>query len=128
MLDQQERVHLCLDEQNLKIIDRVKKENHFSSRSKSINFIIEQFDKITSDKAMDPKELNKEIKKLKFAVNSTNKDTKMLLELINGIYFKEDYGSIPSIEVTPSKAYIMTKDRVQNKIEKEHYRKSNTLD
>jgi hypothetical protein len=128
MLDQQERVHLCLEEQNLKIIDRVKKENHFSSRSKAINFIIEQFDKITSDKAMDPKELNKEIKKLKFAVNSTNKDTKMLLELINGIYYKEDYGPIPCSEVSPSRAYVMSKDRVENKIEKEHYRKSNTLD
>lgn len=125
---EQDRVHLCLDKKNIEIIDRVKKENYFSSRSKAINFIIEQFDKMTSVDSIDNKDLKKEIKKLKTAINSTNKDTQIIVELLNGIYYKEDYGSIPSVEKIPSDAYKISKERVETKIAKAHYRKCNTID
>lgn len=125
---EQDRVHLCLDKKNLEIIDRVKKEKYFSSRSKAINFIIEQFNKITSVDSIDNRDLKKEIKKLKAAVSSNNKDTQIIVELLNGIYYKEDYGSIPSVEKIPSDAYKISKERVETKIAKEHYRNCNTID
>jgi len=120
---EQERIHLCLDKKNLDFLDKVKQENYLSSRSKAMNYIMDQFKIMISDynKYKNSKE---EIKDLKSIVDSTNKDTKMLLELINGIYYKEDYGGIPAIEVNPSDAYQMTKERVENKIAKEHYNKS----
>lgn len=91
-----------------------------------MNYIMDQFKTIISDynKYKNSKE---EIKDLKSIVDSTNKDTKMLLELINGIYYKEDYSGIPAIEVNPSDAYQMTKERVENKIAKEHYNKSREI-
>lgn len=82
-------------------------------------------DKISKEVISD---LKPQLSSLKFSSNSTNKDIKILLELINGIYYKEEYGGIPGIEVNPSKAYEMAKERVETKIAKEHYRKSNTVD
>ena len=82
-------------------------------------------DKISKEVISD---LKPQLNSLKFSSNSTNKDTKILLELINGIYYKKDYGGIPGIEINPSKAYEMAKERVETKIAKEHYRKSNTVD
>lgn len=121
-MEEQERVHLYLDKKILNILDKVKQENYLSSRSKAINYIIEQFNNIVCNN--NYKNSEEEIKDLKSVIDSTNKDTKMLLELINGIYFKEDYGSIPGIELNPSKAYKMAKERVETQIAKEYYNKS----
>jgi len=121
-MEEQERVHLYLDKKNLNILDKVKQENYLSSRSKAINYIIEQFNNIVCNN--NYKSSEEEIRDLKSVIDSTNKDTKMLLELINGIYFKEDYGPIPAIEINPSRAYQMSKERVETQIAKEYYNKS----
>lgn len=121
-MEEQERIHLYLDKRNLNILDKVKQENYLSSRSKAINYIIEQFNNMVCNN--NYKNSEEEIKDLKSVIDSTNKDTKILLELINGIYYKEEYGGIPGIEVNPSKAYEMAKERVETKIAKEYYNKS----
>jgi len=121
-MEEQERIHLYLDKKNLNILDKVKQENYLSSRSKAINYIIEQFNNIVCNN--NYKNSEEEIKDLKSVIDSTNKDTKMLLELINGIYYKEEYGGIPGIEINPSRAYEMAKERVETQIAKEYYNKS----
>lgn len=121
-MEEQERIHLYLDKKNLNILDKVKQENYLSSRSKAINYIIEQFNNMVCNN--NYKNSEEEIKDLKSLINSTNKDTKILLELINGIYYKEEYGGIPGIEINPSKAYEMAKERIETQIAKEYYNKS----
>jgi hypothetical protein len=127
-MEDQERVHLCIDKKNLEILDKIKKENHLSSRSKAINYMIEQFAKMVVDKPLDNKGLKKEVQKLKSASNSNSKDLKIVLELLNGIYYKETYGTIPTLDSGPTRAYTMSKDYIETKLAKEHYKKSNTLD
>jgi len=121
-MEEQERVHLYLDKKNLNILDKVKQKNYLSSRSKAINYIIEQFNNIVCNN--NYKNSEEEINDFKSVIDSTNKDTKILLELINGIYYKEEYGGIPGIEINPSKAYEMAKERVETQIAKEYYNKS----
>lgn len=72
--------------------------------------------------------LKPQLNSLKFATNSTNKDTQIILELLNGIYYKESYGAIPTIDSLPTMAYEMSKDYVEDKIKNKHYKNSNTLD
>lgn len=148
--------HLYLSHDSIEIAEKIKEENNISSLSGSVDFIIKKFNeqsditiksmyefmanKIADELKNEFKNIEDKISRevisnlktqlnsLKFSSNSTNKDTKMLLELINGIYYKEDYGGIPGIEINPSKAYEMAKERVETKIAKEHYRKSNTVD
>lgn len=72
--------------------------------------------------------LKPQLNSLKFATNDTNKDTKILLELINGIYHKEDYGAVPTIDTMPSLAYELAKKYIEGKVVTKHHRKHNTLD
>lgn len=72
--------------------------------------------------------LKPQLNSLKFATNDTNKDTKILLELINGIYHKEDYGAVPTIDTMPSLAYELAKKYIEGNIANKHRIKSNTLD
>ncbi|XTR39261.1 hypothetical protein ACQQ2T_15400 (plasmid) [Paraclostridium tenue] len=72
--------------------------------------------------------LKPQLNSLKFATNATNKDTQILLELLNGIYYKESYGAIPTIDSLPTMAYEMSKEYVEGKIKNKHYKNSDTLD
>lgn len=148
--------HLYLTDDSLSIAEKFQKDNNLPYLSNAINKIIENYDKqsditiknmyefmanqIADILKNDLKSLNSiisneiisslkpQLNSLKFASNSSNKDIKIMLELLNGIYYKEDYGSIPSIEKIPSDAYNISKERVETIIAREHYRKSNTLD
>lgn len=148
-----ERKSFYLDANELKYILDYKKEHCKSSRNEALSCILKEH-KSKSEMPIQPiyeylskeiatvlkKELNDslinklvdllkpQLNSLKFASNSSNKDIKIMLELLNGIYYKEDYGSIPSIEKIPSDAYKISKERVETIIAREHYRKSNTLD
>lgn len=151
-----QRISMYLDDKVIEYVDLYKTENNLSSRNKALSSILKEHkagsditiksmyefmaskiayelknelknieDKISNEVISN---LKNQLNSLKFSSNSTNKDTKMLLELINGIYYKEEYGAIPASDIMPTTAYEMTKERVENKIAKEHYRKSNTID
>lgn len=145
-----------LSDEDIKYIDKFKDKKNLSSRNKALSLVISEHktgsditiksmyefmanriaDELKNDlKNIENKvskeiinELQPKLNSLKFASNSIDKDIKILLELINGIYYKQDYGSIPGIELNPSRAYEMAKERVETQIAKEHYRKSNTVD
>lgn len=151
-----QRISIYLSDEDIEYIDLYKTKNNLSSRNKSLSSIIAEHkvgaditiknmyefmaikiadelkndirnieEKISNEVISD---LKPQLNSLKFSSNSTNKDTQITLELLNGIYYKENYGGIPGIEINPSKAYEMAKERVETKIAKEHYRKSNTVD
>ncbi|WP_270647617.1 hypothetical protein [Paeniclostridium hominis] len=148
-----ERVGFFLSREDLDYINDYKKQIGVSSRNKALKSIIE-YHKTKSEIPMQSiyeymskqiatelkKELNDTILKslietlkpqlnsLKFATNDTNKDTKILLELINGIYHKEDYGAVPTIDTMPSLAYELAKKYIEGNIANKHRIKSNTLD
>lgn len=148
-----QRRSFYLNEDELKYILDYKIENDKSSRNEALSCIINEH-KAKSEIPMQSiyeymskqiatelkKELNDNILKslietlkpqlnsLKFATNDTNKDTKILLELINGIYHKEDYGAVPTIDTMPSLAYELAKKYIEGNIANKHRIKSNTLD
>lgn len=134
------KIHIYVDDETKKIIKDIQKENNISSFSKTIEFIVRGYNKNSGRSLQDiykfianeianeiSNNLASEIKSLKYATNKTNIDTKILVELMNGIYLKEDYGNIPSTNTMPHKAYTMTKERIETEIAKKHYRKSNSL-
>ena len=148
-----QRRSFYLNEDELKYILDYKIENGKSSRNEALSCILNEH-KAKSEIPMQSiyeymskqiatelkKELNDTILKslienlkpqlnsLKFATNDTNKDTKILLELINGIYHKEDYGAVPTIDTMPSLAYELAKKYIEGKVVTKHHRKHNTLD
>lgn len=151
-----QRIHFFLDIEDIEYIDKIKIENDYSSRNKAIikiinehrnrsdytiksmyeyianmvtDNLIEELNYIKNDISKDvSSNISPQIKKLKQISEWINKDNKIILQLLNGIYYKEDYGIIPDIERQPSDAYTLSVKREEDKIAKEHYKKSNTLD
>lgn len=148
-----ERKTFYLDENEIDYIMDYKKQHGKSSRNEALSCILAEH-KLKSEIPMQSmyefiskqvaKELKNELKdaitskvtdtlkpqlnSLKFATNATNKDTQILLELINGIYYKENYGGIPMTDKHSTIAYEMSKKFIDDKIENKHYRNSNTVD
>ena len=140
--------HLYLEEETLELIEVFRVENNISTLSKAVNTLVKKYnencnstvnnlnkyianavvEEIKSDLLKEVSStIKNEVKQLKSATNDTNIDTKVLVELMNGIYLKEDYGNIPSTNTMPHKAYTMAKERIETEIAKKHYIKSNTI-
>lgn len=132
--------HLYLSEESLKIAEEFKKENNLPSTSKAIDEIIKEHKNRNTNEiknvpeymakiiAEELKDEFKNIRSIKSATNSVNKDTQVILHLLNGIYYKEDYGVVPDLDFMPQKAYKFALEKVESKIKKEQYKKSNNLD
>ena len=140
--------HLYLEEETLELIEVFRVENNISTLSKAVNTLVKKYnencnstvnnlnkyianavvEEIKSDLLKEVSStIKNEVKQLKSATNDTNIDTKILVELMNGIYLNEDYGNILSTNTMPHKAYTMTKERIETEIAKKHYIKSNTV-
>ena len=136
-----QRIHISISNEDIEYIDEIKKENKLSSRNKAISLIIKEHKNKNKDNdkiknapeymakiiAEELKDEFKNIKNIKIATNSVNKDTQIILQLLNGIYYREDYGIIPDVNKIPTKPYTDSVERVENKIAKEKY-KSKSLD
>ena len=118
-------LHLCIDEEYVELIDKVKRENFLDSRSKAVNLILKEY---ASLKDPNMKNISNDMKKMKMAVNSVNKDTQIILQLLNGIYYREEYGIIPDVNKNPTKPYTDSVERVETKIAMEQYKKNKSLD
>ena len=143
-----DKKHLYLEEETLELIEVFRVENNISTLSKAVNTLVKKYnencnstvnnlnkyianavvEEIKSDLLKEVSStIKNEVKQLKSATNDTNIDTKILVELMNGIYLNEDYGNIPSTNTMPHKSYTMTKERIETEIAKKHYIKSNTV-
>lgn len=148
-----ERRSFYLDEKDLTYILDYQKEHGKSSRNEALSCILAEH-KIKAEipmktmyefiakqvaEELEPtlkfaitekliNTLKPQLNSLKFATNSTNKDTQILLELLNGIYYKESYGAIPTTNSLPTMAYEMSKEYIEGKIKNKHYKNSDILD
>ena len=135
-----QRLGIYFSEEDIEYIDKIKKDYNCSSRNKAISLIIKEHKHKDSNGiknvpeymakiiAEELKEELKNIRSIKSATNSVNKDTQVILHLLNGIYYKEDYGVVPDLDFMPQKAYKFALEKVESKIKKEQYKKSDTLD
>lgn len=152
----QKKTTIRLSCEDIEYIEKIQKENNLSSRNKALSFIINEHksnsentlknmyeymaDKISEQLREDLKNvknsiskevtdnINPTLKSLKYSSNATNKDTQILIELMNGVYYKQDYGIVPTSVQFPTPGLKRAIDTVETKIAKEHYKKSKTID
>lgn len=135
-----QRLGIYFSDEDIEYIDKIKKEYNCSSRNKAISLIIKEHKNKEANEIKNVPEYMakiiaeelkgefKNIRSIKSATNSVNKDTQIILHLLNGIYYKEDYGVVPDLDFMPQKAYKFALEKVENKIKKEQYKKSDSLD
>lgn len=134
------RLGIYFSDEDIEYIDEMRKIKNCNSRSKIISLIINEHKNRQTNEiknvpeymakiiAEELKDEFKNIKSIKSATNSVNKDTQIILQLLNGIYYREEYGIIPDVNKNPTKPYTDSVERVETKIAREQYIKNKSLD
>lgn len=114
-----------LSEENIKYIETIKKEKHLKYTSDSLDLIIREHEKNTNflynglakflaDEILD--EIKKELKSIKLASNSSDKNTQIILEMLNGLFIKEEIGAIFTSKEDLSKGLNIARNFVEDRI------------
>lgn len=114
-----------VSEKNLEYIEEVKGNNNFKYNSEALDLIIREHrtnSDITTDYMIKliaekvSEQMKSEIKGIKFASNSADKNTQILLELINGLFIISNYGRLATTEDIKAEAFERATDLVESRI------------
>ncbi|WP_231373303.1 MULTISPECIES: hypothetical protein [Bacillaceae] len=74
--------------------------------------------------AMNMKEVfQNELNKIRAGTNNADRNTQILIELLNGVYFNEGYGDLISTNIQEAQGLRTAKETVQNRIENQRQKK-----
>ncbi|HBH4034427.1 TPA: hypothetical protein KSL09_003252 [Clostridioides difficile] len=127
------KIHVSLDEKSFEFIETLKKEKN-SNRSKIISDIIREYMNNMNEYEIFDIIADKLLDRMKIYLCSTKKTTtiidenvQILIELINGIYLKEEYVDVVSTDVISSKALDSSKKIVKERQILNKYKKEGKL-
>ncbi|MGO0987430.1 hypothetical protein ACTPEW_15970 [Clostridioides difficile] len=127
------KIHVSLDEKSFEFIETLKKEKN-SNRSKIISDIIREYMNNMNEHEIFDIIADKLLDRMKIYLYSTKKTTniidenvQILIELINGIYLKEEYVDVVSTDVISSKALDSSKKIVKERQILNKYKKEGKL-
>lgn len=121
-----------LSENSIEYISEVKEENNLKYNSDALELIIREH-KSNSDAGADYiikyisesiKDLMKsELKKIKIASNNSDKNTEILIELLNGFFVKSNLGKLATTDMIESEAVKHAREKVIKRTEARTLRK-----
>ncbi|MBU5228146.1 hypothetical protein KQI36_16055 [Clostridium senegalense] len=125
MSENRERKHYMLSPKAINYIEETKNKNHLKYNSEAIELIIREHErnceittdyliKIISDKVSE--KIKSDIIGIKQGVNSNDKNSQVLIELVNAIFFKQKYGKIVTTSEDVSEGLKMAIDEVEKRI------------
>lgn len=127
------RKHFTLEEECIKIITEVKKRYSCKSESEALEKVLKEY-KEKNDTTTEmmikiiakevAKELKGELTKLKDSMKFSDRNIQIILEMMNGMFIKEDYGDIMTLEEIKSEGYITAEKNIKDRISKNTVRKS----
>lgn len=126
------RKDYMFSEENLEYIEKVREERHLKYPSEALELIIREH---REDETLSIEErakffakeialeFSKELISIKCSSNMTNKNSRIILELLNGIYIKENLGDILPADELESDALKSMKRYVEEDIAKKRTKK-----
>ncbi|MBY0756288.1 hypothetical protein K5V21_12605 [Clostridium sardiniense] len=119
------RKDYMFSEENLKYIQTVKEEKNLKYPSEALDLIIREhrentdfiykgLAKFLAEEISN--EFKNELKKIRLASNSTDKNTQIILEMLNGLFIKDDIGDIFTSREELSKGLNIARNFVEDKI------------
>ncbi|MEK4306879.1 hypothetical protein [Oceanobacillus sp. FSL K6-0251] len=92
--------------------------NHIIQDHKEMNNIDSQKgDLISSISEGISKEINKEIRRIRLGTNNTDRNTQVIIELLNGLFLNDDVNDIITTDQMETQALTTARDTVQKRIE-----------
>ncbi|WP_317367989.1 ribbon-helix-helix domain-containing protein [uncultured Tyzzerella sp.] len=131
-------INITFSDEDLKYIDKIKKEKGLRSRSESLRLIIDEHKnahdvtvknlyEFMAEKIADI--LKPQLNSLKHSSNKTNEEVQVITELMNGLYVHNQLPSlIPDSKSKPHGALTNSKANVKERILKQAYIKNNRVD
>jgi len=112
-----------MTEKNVEYIEEVKEKNNLKYSSEALDLIIRehrQNSDITTEAMIKIIQIKFDMKEIKKSSNDTDRNTQILLELINGFFVISEYGRLATTEdiIAPAlpKAIELVDTRRENKI------------
>lgn len=128
--------HYRMTKENLEYIEKIKEERHLKYPSEALDVIIREH---REDETLSIEErakffakeialeFSKELIGIKYSSRETENNSKIILELLNGIYIKEDLGNILPSEEYESDALKSMKKYVKENVAKKRTKKLNEV-
>lgn len=129
------RKDYMVSEKNLEYIEEVKEKNDFKYSSEALDLIIREHREnekmsikmLREYLANEISEALKDEFKMLMKVNKfTDKNTQVIIEMLNGMFIKEEYGKIITTNEEVCKALTIAENTVEERINK-NYKKGNRL-
>ncbi|MDB2125765.1 hypothetical protein [Clostridium paraputrificum] len=124
--------HFYIDKEFLDYLCEIKKTSNLSSMNQAINLVLkehkeksdtttEQMIKIIANEVA--KELKGELTKIIKGINSADRNTQIVMEMLNGLFIKNSVGEILVSNVVKSEGLEMAEEAVRKRISKSRVRK-----
>ena len=124
--------HFYIDKEFLDYLCEIKKTNNLSSMNQAINLVLkehkeksdtttEQMIKIIASEVA--KELKGELSKIIKGINSADRNTQIVMEMLNGFFIKNNVGFIATSDVFKAEGLELAEEAVRKRISKSRVRK-----
>ena len=124
--------HFYIDKEFLDYLCEIKKTNNLSSMNQAINLVLkehkeksdtttEQMIKIIANEVA--KELKGELTKIIKGINSADRNTQIVMEMLNGFFIKNNVGFIATSDVFKAEGLELAEEAVRKRISKSRVRK-----
>lgn len=137
-MSEKQNKHFYIDEYLLDYLKEVKENNNLSSMNKAINLVLKEH-KEKSDTTTElmikiianevAKELKGELEKIIKGINSSDKNTQIAIEMLNGLFIKKGIGFIATSDILKAEGLELAEEAVKKRISKSRVRRlSNKYD
>lgn len=124
--------HFYIDKELLDYLCEIKKTNNLSSMNQAITLVLkehkeksdtttEQMIKIIASEVA--KELKGELTKIIKGINSADRNTQIVMEMLNGLFIKSNVGYINTSDIVKAEGLELAEESVRKRISKSRVRK-----
>ena len=124
--------HFYIDKEFLDYLCEIKKTNNLSSMNQAINLVLKEH-KEKSDTTTElmikiianevAKALKSDLVKVIKGINSADRNTQIVMEMLNGLFIKSNVGYINTSDIVKAEGLELAEEAVKKRISKSRVRK-----
>lgn len=131
-MSEKQNKHFYIDKYLLDYLKEVKENNNLSSMNQAINLVLkehkeksdtttEQMIKIIASEVA--KALKSDLVKVIKGINSADRNTQIVMEMLNGLFIKSNVGYINTSDIVKAEGLELAEESVKKRISKSRVRK-----
>lgn len=133
-VDERNRFRVTLDDEVMDYISDLKDENNFKYNGEVITYLVNEHKRLLKNEwslnyiaeavtANIYSHLKEELTRIRLGTNNTDRNTQVIMELLNGVLINDDISDIITSDQLESKGLKTAKKAVQDRIEHKRQRR-----